>query len=133
MTTHPEIQAWTDAFARAVRSCDFAAGRNLFSPTVRAFGTVAPEVAKVADLQAEQWSAVWPSTGGFEFRPGSLQCELSADQRTAVVTGLWSSQRRADGGVREGRATIVLSGDSGTWLATHSHFSVNPTDGGQLG
>jgi ketosteroid isomerase-like protein len=131
----PDIHAWLESFASAVRASNLAAGKQLFAPSVHAFGTVLAEADGIEALGAGQWSVVWPCTRDFRFDPGTLRCSLSRQGDLAAVAGRWSSQRRSDGGLREGRFTLVLSrGDSaGAWKAIHSHFSITPTDHGQLG
>lgn len=128
-----DIASWLESFSQAVRNRDFAAGSELFTENVRAFGTLIHLAEGRVALAHGQWSAVWPRTRGFQFEDDTQQCTLSDDGKTAVVTALWHSYRVSDGTQRNGRATLVLSNNaSHKWLATHTHFSMTPNDGGAL-
>lgn len=133
MSLPADILAWTERFSAAVRGREQQAARALFADDVRGFGTVARAVDDLPSLARDQWSVVWPMTRDFSFEAESLGHQLSDDGRTAIVTGLWSSRRLSDNLRRDGRATLVLTKDAaGNWLATHTHFSLTPSDGGAL-
>jgi ketosteroid isomerase-like protein len=122
-----DVRDWLRAFAAAVRSRDYAAGRALFAPDVRGFGSVAVLADGLEALEAEQWRRVWDATEGFDFHAGSVAIRVSGD--LALATALWSST-----GIdpdrkpypRAGRATLVLARGASGWRAVHSHFSFEP-------
>jgi ketosteroid isomerase-like protein len=122
------IQRWLSAFALAVRSRDFAAGRALCDTDVVGFGTVANHVTDLRSLEHDQWRQVWERTSDFEFDPGSASFML--DGNLACVAALWHSNgfdARGASIVRYGRATIVLRrGNDDSWRAVHTHFSLTP-------
>ena len=134
MNLPPDVITWMDSFEAAARTRNFSAGRKLFSPNVRSFGTLADDVHDLDSLVDRQWSITWQKTQHFEFEPDSTTCHVSDNGRTAIVFSKWSSQRSSDGGLRQGRSTIVLvrEGIADAWVAIHSHFSLTPLDGGQL-
>jgi hypothetical protein len=134
MNTQPDVIAWMNQFSTAVCERDFTAGRKLFSPNVRSFGTLADDIHDLVSLVDRQWSITWQKTQHFEFEPDSTTCHVSDNGCTAIVISKWSSQRSSDGGLRQGRSTIVLVREdiADAWVAIHSHFSMTPLDGGQL-
>ena len=134
MNIQPDIIAWMNRFSTAVRTRDFTAGRKLFSPNLRSFGTLADDVRDLDSLEERQWSITWPKTKHFKFETDSITCHVSDNGCTAIVCSMWSSQRISDGTLRLGRSTIVLVREdiADAWVAIHSHFSLTPLDGGKL-
>jgi hypothetical protein len=134
MNIQPDVIAWMDRFSMAVCARDFSAGRKLFSPNVRSFGTLADDVHDLDSLVDRQWSITWQKTQHFKFETDSTTCHVSDNGRTAIIFSKWSSQRSSDGALRQGRSTIVLVREdiADAWVAIHSHFSLTPLDGGQL-
>src|SRR5688500_9463544 len=61
------VRDWVAAWGAEVARVDFPAARHRFDPAVIAFGTHADIVVGIDELQASQWTAVWPSIDGFEF------------------------------------------------------------------
>lgn len=126
------IREWHERFAASVRGRDFDAGRNLFAPHVKGFGTVVEFAANRRDLEQEQWSRVWPHTAGFRFLPSPVEVLPSADDSQVCVLTLWESEGiRPDGSRfhRRGRCTTVLRRDASTacgWVAVHTHYSKSP-------
>ncbi|MCE9592121.1 MAG: nuclear transport factor 2 family protein [Planctomycetes bacterium] len=123
-----EVCHWMERFASAVRARDYAAGRAMFDPGVVAFGTVASHITHLDRLIAEQWRPVWENTSGFRFDPASITVHVAGDLAWAAAA--WtSSGTHVDGGTfpRAGRATIILRRTEQGWLATHTHFSFNPS------
>jgi ketosteroid isomerase-like protein len=120
-----EVRAWLESWAEAVRNCDFAGGRTMFSNDVVAFGTVAGAVSGIDALVREQWQRVWPKTRGFNFGSPLL---LAVSSEMAVVAVEWRSQGRSGSAThdRAGRATLVLRSAKFGLVCTHSHFSMAP-------
>ena len=128
----PEIRAWLDAFAAAVRAADYEAGRRLFAGEVAGFGTVAVMFRDLDALVESQWKRVWGVTSGFRFHTEHLACGVEGDH--AWVAAPWTSQGRTRDGRtfdRHGRATYVLERRDGRWLAVHSHHSLDPAPAGE--
>ena len=126
------VAAWLEAFAAAVRSRDFAAGRRLFGPDAIGFGTRLDCAEGLEALVSGQWGAVWPMTEGFEFDPPTIAIRVSPDAQLACVHALWHSRAIPSAGSepRSGRATLLLARDSVDtgWKALHTHFSRMPSE-----
>jgi ketosteroid isomerase-like protein len=128
--TPDDVQDWLDRFAQAVRAQDLAAGRALFTGAVLGYGTRAASAEGLDALVAAQWGPVWSATSGFAFGPVDLVVVAGAEH--AVVAARWTS-RTSSGAIRSGRATLVLvAAPDGRLRCAHSHFSLDPADGGRL-
>ncbi len=122
-----DIEAWFQTLQTCVRAVDYATARGIFAEDIVAFGTRADIVTGLDNLQANQWSRVWPAIRDFTFDLSQLHWAWSGDAGWAVVT--WTSTGfRADGTPfhRPGRATVVLSRQNGRVVARHTHFSLSP-------
>src|SRR5260370_32227015 len=62
-----EALDWLKAFEAACRGRDFAAGRRLFAPDAVAFGTYAPPVHGLDNIEREEWRQIWPRIRHFRF------------------------------------------------------------------
>lgn len=123
------VVAWMDAWGAEVAAVDLAAGRRRFAEDVSAFGTHADVVMGRDNLEAQQWSQVWPAIEGFRFLTEDMQVLVSPDRLQAVAITGWTSRGVAEDGVRfdrPGRATVVLRRDAlgRPWIGTHTHFSL---------
>jgi nitrite reductase/ring-hydroxylating ferredoxin subunit/ketosteroid isomerase-like protein len=128
-TDNNSVKAWIDEFGREVAAVDIAAARRRFATDVSAFGTHADVVVGRDNLEAEQWSQVWPAIEDFHFISDELQALISPDRLQAVAVVGWTSIGIAEDGqrfARPGRATVVLRRDSvdEPWLGIHTHFSL---------
>jgi ketosteroid isomerase-like protein len=126
-TSRLDIEGWFRSLERCVRTVDYASGRTLFSTNVVAFGTKADVVGGLANLEANQWSGVWPTIRDFTFQLDQLHWGWSGDSGWAVVT--WTSTGFTIEGQpfpRPGRATVVFSRVADRLVALHSHFSLAP-------
>ena len=122
-----ELRRWFEQFERYVRSRDFAGGRTMFADDVVAFGTRADVVRGLDTLEANQWQPTWPAIADFAFRLDQLHVDGDGDVAWAVIP--WTSTGFHPDGTpfaRPGRATLTFARRGGRWLATHSHFSLNP-------
>jgi ketosteroid isomerase-like protein len=122
-----QIRAWFEALQRCVRAVDYATARAIFAPDVVSFGTRADLVRGLDALQAQQWSGVWPTIADFAFDLERLHAEGNDDIAWAAVA--WTSTGFHEDGTpfaRPGRATVAFARRDGRWLATHTHFSLNP-------
>lgn len=122
-----DIAAWFEMLQWCVREVDYEAGRGLFAPEVVSFGTHAEMVTGVDALQAGQWSNVWPAIADFTFDLAQLHLGAAGDVAWGAVP--WTSTGFDEDGTpfpRPGRATVTLERRDGCWLATHTHFSLDP-------
>lgn len=126
-TTAAELRAWLEAFAAYVRARNFDGAKPMIAENVVSFGTKAAMVEGRDALIAQQWQHIWPTIAGFAFDLDTLHWHRADDTAWAVLT--WTSQGfRPDGTPfpRPGRATFTFVYRDGTWLATHTHFSLFP-------
>jgi ketosteroid isomerase-like protein len=122
-----ELVEWLDAFAAAVRSVDYPAGRAMFADDVVGFGTVGVMLKGLATLEASQWRHVWGVTSGFHFHIDHLAWGESGEVAWAAVP--WTSWGRDPHGQtfeRRGRGTYILHRRGGRLLAVHTHHSLDP-------
>lgn len=118
------VGAWLDSFSHCVRTGNLEAGRALFSPEARGFGTVVTEYDNTDDLVERQWGEVWPRTADFTF--DQIQ-GIWSDEKICTVAAAWSSVGIEGRRPRTGRVTLVLRRCSdGSLRAVHSHFSMTP-------
>jgi ketosteroid isomerase-like protein len=124
---HTDIEAWFQTLQRCVRAVDYETARGIFAEDVVAFGTRADVVSDLDNLQADQWSRVWPAIRDFTFDLSQLHWSWSGDSGWAVIT--WTSTGfRADSTPfhRPGRATVIFGHYNGRVVARHTHFSLSP-------
>lgn len=121
------VRRWFQRLEGCVGRVDYAGGRDLFAPEVVAFGTKADVVAGLENLQALQWSGVWPNIRDFRFDLAQLHWGESDGLAWGVVPWM-STGYHEDGRTfpRPGRATIVFAIRGNQLLALHSHFSLFP-------
>ncbi len=123
-----DVLAWLDGWGAEVAAADIAAGRRRFAPELSAFGTHADVVIGRDEVEAQQWSQIWPKIEDFVFRTADAQVLVSDDGGTAVIAVPWDSTGIASDGTRfdrPGRATVVLHRQvDGSWLGVHTHFSL---------
>jgi ketosteroid isomerase-like protein len=126
---HHEIADWVTAWGGEVAAADIRSGRERFEPGLIAFGTHADVVVGRDEVEAGQWSQIWPAIEDFAFDVEQLAVRASPDALMAVAIVPWTSTGiHADGTRfdRPGRATIVLERDvpGDPWRGTHTHFSL---------
>jgi ketosteroid isomerase-like protein len=118
---------WFRALERCVRAVDYDGARPIFAEEVASFGTRAEIVTGLDNLQARQWSGVWPYIEDFTFLLDQIHGAVSGDIAWAAVP--WTSTGFDERGApfpRPGRATTAFARRDGRWLATHTHFSLDP-------
>jgi len=116
------VDDWLLDFEECVRDRDYARARLMFHPHVIGFGTTGVIMLGLDALEAEQWRRTWPMTTDFTFTSAR---KLSQDYGFMLALTQWKSLR-VGGGVRAGRASILLKPRGESWLAVHTHFSLNP-------
>lgn len=122
-----DVEAWFTTLERCVGAVDYETARDIFAPNVVAFGTRADVVSGLDQLQANQWSGVWPTIRDFRFDLTQLHWGWAGDQGWAVIT--WSStgfHQNGDAFSRPGRATVILIQGDRRLRAIHTHFSLAP-------
>ncbi len=125
--THAAIRGWFETLQRCVGAVDYATARGIFAGDVVSFGTRAELVSGLDALQERQWSGVWPMIADFRFDLAQLHVASGGDIAWAAVP--WTSTGFDEDGAafdRPGRATTGFARREGRWLATHTHFSLNP-------
>ena len=132
MTALPAaLGEWLDTFAACVRDRDLDAGRRLCSPAIYSFGTRCGQARGLDQLVEQQWAPIWNATHGFTFHTeDAVATGGGPDDQYAFVAVTWSSNGSDANGrsfPRHGRATIGFERDADNrWLATHTHFSMEP-------
>ena len=125
------IKKWLKKFAHCVRSLDFDGGREMFFQDAVCFGSKAEVLIGLDDLIERQWKAIWPNITDFTFQMDQFRCECNNTADVACVIVPWISTGYHQDGTpfpRPGRMTALLlrDRDKDTWLAKHTHFSLNP-------
>lgn len=128
-TVPASVREWVAGWSAEVAAADIRAGRQRFSDDLVAFGTHADVVTGRDEVEAQQWSQIWPRIAEFAFLVDELVVQASPDGLLAVAIVPWTSVGVAADGThfdRPGRATVVLTRESpdGAWLGTHTHFSL---------
>jgi ketosteroid isomerase-like protein len=123
------VRTWLEGWGSEVAAADVAAGRHRFAPDVVAFGTHADVVRGRAEVEARQWSQIWPAIEDFAFDLDDLVVIVSPDRLQAVAVVPWTSTGIGPDGdrfARPGRATIVLTRPAAdeAWTGRHTHFSL---------
>ena len=123
------VATWIAGWGREVAAADIRAGRERFADALVAFGTHADVVVGRDEVEAQQWSQIWPAIEGFQFEVDRLHVIVSPDRLLAIAIVPWSSTGIGPDGVpfdRPGRATVVLErpGVDAPWMGTHTHFSL---------
>ena len=121
------VREWFQTLERSVRRVDYPTMRHHFAPDVLSFGTRADVVSGLDALMANQWSGIWPNIRDFTIDFDQLHWGASGDLAWALAP--WNSTGFHPDGTsfpRPGRATVIFERRQGTWLATHTHFSLSP-------
>ncbi len=130
ITTDDPVAAARDWFAELGRCCaavDYDSAEAIFAPDVVSFGTRADVVSGLGPLRRNQWEGIWPNIADFRVQLDSVRS--GGDDRHAWGVATWTSTGFHESGeafFRPGRATVTLERRGGAWLATHTHFSLNP-------
>ena len=125
------VADWYARWSGHVADVDFQPVRTMFAEDTIAFGTKVEVVTSQAQLEAEQWRAVWPSIEDFRFDTSTLEVVMSPDRLMAMgalifrSTGLHPAGKKFE---RNGRATVTLMRSivGVPWICTHSHISLKP-------
>ena len=112
---------------RVVVGAHYDAAEGIFADDVVSFGTRAEIVTGLDNLRNNQWEGVWPNIADFRVVPESIhgfgEDDIAWGVATWTSTGFDEDHQPFE---RPGRATVTLARRDGAWLATHTHFSLNP-------
>jgi hypothetical protein len=126
---NPEVavQQWFTLLGELCAGIDYDTAEGIFADDVVSFGTRADIVTGLGNLRRNQWEGIWGNIADFK---GAEESILGfGDQDVAWGGVTWTSTGFDEDHkpfVRPGRATVTLARRNGTWLATHTHFSLNP-------
>jgi ketosteroid isomerase-like protein len=125
------VANWYARWGGLVADVNFNAARSLFAEDAVAFGSKVEMMTSQAQLEREQWRAVWPSIEDYRYDLATLEVVMSPDRLMAMGALIFrSTGLHADGQKfqRNGRATCTLMrGAIGSpWICTHSHISLKP-------
>lgn len=121
------VHTWFTLLGEFCAAIDYDSAEAIFATDVVSFGTRADIVSGLDNLRRNQWEGIWGNIADFRIDLDSVQAFGEDDTAWGVAT--WTSTgfdeaHRAF--QRPGRATVTLARRDGTWLATHTHFSLNP-------
>jgi ketosteroid isomerase-like protein len=121
------VQQWFAMLSRYCAAKDYESTRSIFAHDVASFGTKADIVTGLNRLQANQWEGIWPNIEDFKVDLDNIVSGGSEAMAWGIAT--WTSTGFHEDGSsyhRPGRATVVIERKGDTWLALHTHFSLNP-------
>ncbi|MDA1256545.1 MAG: nuclear transport factor 2 family protein [Chloroflexi bacterium] len=121
------VRGWFDLLGKFCADVDYDSAEAIFADDVVSFGTHADIVSGLENLRRNQWEGIWGNIADFRVDLDSVQAFGEGDIAWGVAiwtsTGFDADHRPFD---RPGRATVTLARRDGIWLATHTHFSLNP-------
>ena len=125
------VADWIAWWGERVAEVNFKAVRPAFAEDAIAFGSRVEMMTSQAELEREQWRAVWPSIEDYRYELDTLEVVASPDRLMAMgavifrSTGLHPDGKRFE---RNGRATVTLMRPAvgAPWVCTHSHVSLKP-------
>jgi ketosteroid isomerase-like protein len=125
------VADWLAGWGALVADVNFKASRPLFAEDAIAFGSRVEMMTSQAELEREQWRAVWPSIEDYRYDLSTLELVTSPDRLMAMGAVIFrSTGLHADSGKfeRNGRATVALMRATvgAPWVCTHSHVSLKP-------
>ena len=125
------VADWYARWGDLVADVNFKVARPMFAEDAVAFGSRVDMMTSQAQLEREQWRAVWPSIEDYRYDLSTLEVVTSPDRLMAMGAVIFRSTGVHPDGQkfpRNGRATVTLMrGAIGApWLCTHSHISLKP-------
>ena len=122
---------WFARWGELVAEVNFTPVRPMFAEDAIAFGSKVEMVTSQAELEREQWRAVWPSIEDYRYDLSTLEVVMSPDRLMAMgavifrSTGLHQDGKKFE---RNGRATCHADAAvvGAPWICTHSHVSLKP-------
>jgi ketosteroid isomerase-like protein len=125
------VADWVARWGDLVADVNFKAVRPMFAEDAIAFGSKVEMMTSQAELEREQWRAVWPSIEDYRYDLSTLEVVISPDRLMAMGAMIFRSTGLHENGKpfeRNGRATVTLMRASirAPWICTHSHVSLKP-------
>jgi ketosteroid isomerase-like protein len=125
------VADWLARWGKLVADVNFKAVRPMFAEDAIAFGSKVEMMTSQAELEAEQWRAVWPTIEDYRYDLSTLEVVMSPDRLMAMGAVIFRSTGVRENGAkfeRNGRATVALMRPSiaAPWICTHSHVSLKP-------
>jgi ketosteroid isomerase-like protein len=125
------VADWYARWGDFVADVNFKPVRAMFAEDAIAFGSKVEMMTSQAQLEREQWRAVWPSIEDYRYDLSTLEVVTSPDRLMAMGAVIFrSTGLHPDGNKfeRNGRATVTLmrSAAGAPWICTHSHISLKP-------
>ena len=125
------VADWVARWGDLVADVNFKAVRPMFADDAIAFGSKVEMMTSQAELEREQWRAVWPSIEDYRYDLSTLEVVTSPDRLMAMGAVIFRSTGLRENGKkfeRNGRATVTLMRASigAPWICTHSHVSLKP-------
>ena len=125
------VADWFAVWGDYVAEVNFKPVRAMFADDAIAFGSKVEMTTSQAQLEREQWRAVWPSIEDYRYDLSTLEVVTSPDRLMAMgavifrSTGLHPDGQKFE---RNGRATCTLmrTAIGAPWVCTHSHVSLKP-------
>ena len=125
------VADWYARWAEFVADVNFKPVRAMFAEDAVAFGSKVEMMISQAQIEAEQWRAVWPSIEDYRYDLSTLQVVMSPDRLMAMgavifrSTGVHENGRKFE---RNGRTTVTLMRPSvgAPWICAHTHVSLKP-------
>ena len=127
LDTHAAVREWFERLGKYCAAVDYDSTMAIFAPDVVSFGTKAGIVSGLDYLRKNQWEGIWGNIKDFKVNLDNIHS--GGDERHVWGIATWTSTGFHEDGTsffRPGRATITLERRDGVWLATHTHFSLNP-------
>ena len=121
------VLQWFTLLGELCAAIDYDTAEGIFADDVVSFGTRADIVTGLDNLRRNQWEGIWGNIADFKVATESIQGFGSHEVAWGVAT--WTSTGFDEDHKpfhRPGRATVTLARRDGAWLATHTHFSLNP-------
>ena len=121
------VRQWFTLLGELCAAVDYDTTEGIFADDVVSFGTRADIVSGLGNLRRNQWEGIWGNIANFKVATESIQGFGDEAVAWGVVT--WTStgfDEDHNSFDRAGRATVTLARRGDRWLATHTHFSLNP-------
>ena len=105
------VADWFARWGDFVADVNFKPVREMFAEDAIAFGSKVEMMTSQAQLEREQWRAVWPSIEDYRYDLSTLEVVMSPDRLMAMgavifrSTGLHPDGKKFE---RNGRATVTL-------------------------
>ena len=125
------IADWIGHWGDLVAEVNFKASRPLFAEDAVAFGSKVEMMTSQAQLEAEQWRAIWPSIEDYLYDLSTLELDRVAGPADGGRHGdlpLHRPARRRQEirAQRPRHRHLIRDTVSAPWICTHSHVSLKP-------